>query len=360
MSKEAKMIADVTVCIPTYNQAPFLVKALESCLRQEWTPRSIIVSDDASTDQTREVVNDFALRDRTITYHRHPNNLGLGANADWVLRRADTEFVARIGSDDLLAPDFLSTLVPLLGNYPKAGYAHANVREIDESGQLTRFRRLGRTNEYEPGDSALLAGSRGYRVAANICLFRRAALKSVGFLAGHLNFAEDWDLSIRLADAGWGNVHSPRLLASYRVWTDVAKSRPRRKLAEIEGCRHVFEHSLEPAFKRRRLPLTALLRKRRRLAAGHALALTDRSLFTTEERANIVRALRGLGDGIALRSRLLAIGLGLGFPIELANKSELYLRDQVKGILCALRNRSFEPERRGTGQPPAKHSRFSV
>jgi len=334
------MTADVTVCIPTYNHAPFLGTALESCLCQKLTPRFIIVSDDASTDHTREVVNDFVLRDGTITYHRHPNNLGLGANADWTLRQAKTEFVARLGSDDLLAADFLSTLVPLLANYPKAGYAHANVREIDESGRLTRFRRLARTSEYEPGDTALLAGSRGYRVAANICLFRRASLESVGFVAGHLSFCEDWDLSIRLADTGWGNVHSPALLASYRVWTDAGKVRPRRKQAEIEGCRYVFEHSLEPAFKRRHWPITALVRQRRRMAACHALALTDRNLFTTEDRANLVRALRGLGDCLALQSTLLAIGLGFGLPMNLANKAELYLRDQVKSILCGLRNRT--------------------
>src|SRR5690606_23416431 len=135
-------------------------------------------------------------------------------------------YVVRLDSDDLLRPDYCVKLSALLEENPTAAVAHAAVEEIDEFGRHRRIRRLHRATGFQSGEDALRDGIFGYRVAANICMFRRSALEKTGILyRPKLKFCEDWDLFLRLADAGWGNVYCNEVLASYRVWTDAAGDR---------------------------------------------------------------------------------------------------------------------------------------
>ncbi len=69
----------ISILIPTYNRAHYLVHALESALAQDYPNFEVVVSDNASTDGTREVVARY-LADPRLRYYRNPENLGIGAN----------------------------------------------------------------------------------------------------------------------------------------------------------------------------------------------------------------------------------------------------------------------------------------
>ena len=71
----------------------------------------------------------------------------------------------------------------------------------------------------------------GYRVAANIVMFRAAPLRQLDYYRGRPDFVEDYDLSVRMPDAGYGNVYCDEILARYRVWTD-----PKRGALEAQGA----------------------------------------------------------------------------------------------------------------------------
>jgi len=159
---------------------------------------------------------------------------------------------------------------------------------------------LARSNGCQSSEESLRASVTGYRVAANICLFRRTALQQVDYYRSNLNFADDWDLAVRLADAGWGNVYVSEVLANYRVWDTTDNVRSRRKLAEVQGCQRVIEDSLIPAFTRRNWSLAPIINARRRLALGHAECLRLNQ-FTEAEQNNLRKALCQLGDSSALR-----------------------------------------------------------
>jgi glycosyltransferase involved in cell wall biosynthesis len=325
------MNANIAVCIPTYNQAQFLGQAVESALRQHGALGHIWVGDDASTDATPDVMRQFAAEPRVL-YHRHQRNLGIAGNNNWLLDQPESEFIVRLDSDDLLAPDYVMALAAELLRHPGAGYAHAAVHEIDRAGHFTRDRLLARKPGYQTPEDSLRAMASGYRVAANICMFRRSALRAVGFYREGLNFAEDWDMAVRLADAGWGNVYCNRLLASYRDWTDAGVVRAHRKRAEIDGCRRTFLESIEPAFKRRGWPTGTLIRRRQALAARHALALAN-PVFTREEKSAMIVALLALGDGPILRWRLALVRMGLGGLLRRFEILGLRARDAAKGLL---------------------------
>lgn len=292
--------AQCTVCIPTYNQSRYLREAVRSVAEQS-APVRLLVSNDASPDDTEEVIRELQRQYRFDAYH-HRQNLGISANLQWLLRQPRTPLIMRLDSDDLLHPEYVRELSELLARFPKAGYAHCAVTEIDGEGRRIGERRLARVHEYQDSAASLRASMKGYQVAANILLFRRDALESVDFGAGSakLNFVEDYDLSIRLADAGWGNVYSGKVLACYRMWSGSSRPVAGRKLTEVRGLTQIFSESLSTAFARRGWSLAPLRRRRIEVALLNSEIL-DRAEFAPGEREEMISALLQLGDSSRVR-----------------------------------------------------------
>ncbi len=229
-------LPSVAICIPTYNQAGFLERAIESALRQDYQgPSEVWIADDASTDGTAELLNELERRDPAIAVIRQAVNVGIAANVSALLRAPRCELLVRLDSDDELAPGFLSRLVDLMQAYPEAGYGHSGVTEIDAAGHPTSERRLARSTGFQPAEEALRASLSGYRTVANVLIFRNEALRELDYYSGRPEFVEDYDLSVRMADVGYGNVYLDEPLARYRVWEDQGGTRSRRKGLQLEG-----------------------------------------------------------------------------------------------------------------------------
>jgi glycosyltransferase involved in cell wall biosynthesis len=93
-----------TIGIPTYNRANFLKRSLACALDQTHSDVEIIVSDNASPDDTSEVVKSFGDR---VRYHRNPTNLGATANFERALELASGDFFSWLQDDDLIHRDFV-------------------------------------------------------------------------------------------------------------------------------------------------------------------------------------------------------------------------------------------------------------
>jgi hypothetical protein len=228
----------------------------------------------------------------------------------------------------LLRTKYVERLQRELESYPQAGYAHAAVQEIGANGLERRVRVLSRPVGYQSGDESLKASVSGYRVAANICMFRAEALKRLTYYRA-LNFAEDWDLSVRLADAGWGNVYVNEVLSDYRVWDTPTKVRSHRKLAEVDGCRRVIEDSLIPAFERRDWSLAPINSSRRRMALRHAECLRLAQFDETEQN-DLKQALCLLGDSLTLQWKFRWIRTPLAPLFELPTVIAAYAKERCK------------------------------
>lgn len=333
--------SSVAICIPTYNQAPYLAQAVRSACAQTYrdatgAPPEIWLSDDASTDETPQVVAQLQAEFPQLRAFRQQTNLGMSGNPRWVIRQPRTDYIVKLDSDDVLFPDYVSELVAQLQAQPRAGYGHCAVEQIDEESDVIRVRRLARATGFQDADEALRGSVRGYRVAANICIFRRAVLEEVDFYKTDMAFCDDWDLSVRLADAGWGNVYCEQILAQYRVWEDSDQVRPRRKLDEVEGNIRVFEEALAPAFARRHWDISPLTARRRAQALIHASVL-DSPLFEPAQRQRLARLLRTLGDSPRLRVRMRLMRAGYGPLLRGQMNLKNAARDRVKTLLSARR-----------------------
>jgi hypothetical protein len=321
-------MSNVAICIPTYNQAAYLERAVRSALAQTH-PCAVWVADDASTDQTPEVMARLLKEFPQLKHHRHQHNLGMSGNPRWVVQQPATEYIVKLDSDDELRADYVEKLMQQLQAHPMAGYAHAAAQEIDGAGRKGRFRVLARDTGFQSADDSLRASVSGYRVAANICMFRREALQAVDYYRTDLPFADDWDLAVRMADGGWGNVHVNEVLANYRVWDTPDNVRSRRKLAEVEGCRRVIEESLLPAFARRHWDPRPITAARRRQALEHAKSLGLNG-FSDAQRDQLKAALSQLGDSPALRWKFRWIRTPLApwfqLPTTIAHRAKLWCK----------------------------------
>src|ERR1039458_4286912 len=168
----------VSVCIPTYNQAHFLAQAVASAFNQTYAPAEVWVSDDGSTDETPAILDRLHQQHPALRSYRSEINRGIAANVVSLLQQQRCDFIVRLDSDDLLAPRYIERLASLLTDRPGAGYAHCAIQEINAKGQPIRVRRLARVSHYETADQSLRASVTGYRVCANVLMFRREALRS--------------------------------------------------------------------------------------------------------------------------------------------------------------------------------------
>src|SRR5689334_17060684 len=91
---------DIAVLMPTFEHAPFIVRALDSLLAQSHAQWELAIVDDGSTDRTREVVAPY-LADTRVRYHRNGDNRGLGAALNAALDHTSAPIVAYLPADDL-------------------------------------------------------------------------------------------------------------------------------------------------------------------------------------------------------------------------------------------------------------------
>jgi glycosyltransferase involved in cell wall biosynthesis len=101
----------VTIAIPTYNGQKYLEETLESAIRQSYPFCQILVVDDGSTDDTLNIVNDFAIKFDNIRVVRNKENLGIVPNWNRCLELAETDWVKILHQDDLLEPNCVEEMM---------------------------------------------------------------------------------------------------------------------------------------------------------------------------------------------------------------------------------------------------------
>jgi glycosyltransferase involved in cell wall biosynthesis len=171
----------VTVFVPTYNRARWLGESIESVLAQTYRDFRLVVSDNASTDATAEVVRQFD--DPRISYVRLDEHLDLNAHFNRCYELAGGDYVFLIPDDDRMTPDALERTVRCLDAHPTVGLVHGRAKLVGEEGETIAAAHdmtgLPGT-QVESGDDFIRRSvEAGYRVHASTALIRTSALASV-------------------------------------------------------------------------------------------------------------------------------------------------------------------------------------
>jgi glycosyltransferase involved in cell wall biosynthesis len=217
--------AHVTVGIPTRNRSDMLGRAIESVLRQTHSGFTLIVSDNASTDDTEAVVSSFC--DPRLVYRPLERNIGRPQNINRLIEMAETEFLLLLGDDDELHPDHLSLTAEALQRWPTAGLAHAGCLVVDSGGATLdrhRFIKSKRPIVFESGSKLLERSMKsGWTACFSSALFRRAALIEGGGLRLEDGEIDDLPLLMRIATA-WDSIYVNRPLATMRSHAEASSS----------------------------------------------------------------------------------------------------------------------------------------
>lgn len=199
----------VSILMPTYNQAHFIRDAIESVLRQQHTNFELIIVDNASTDNTANVVGEFI--DDRIQYIRNQKNIGMVANFRKALEHSSGDYVCFLSSDDWIEPQFLNWATQVLDSHRECVFAFCGVNTFG----ISNKQYVWPLPEIIPGREFVQESlSRGKNlVHLCSCLARRHNVSEVGIEP--LIFF-DWTLWLRLALRG-SVAYTPRLLANYRI-----------------------------------------------------------------------------------------------------------------------------------------------
>ena len=120
--------------MPVFNGERYLLEAAESILGQTYRDFELIISDNCSTDRTRDICESLAARDSRVRYYRNEQNLGAAPNYNRVFALSSGEYFKWADYDDVIAPSFLDECVDVLDRDPDAVCCCPKVRFIDENG----------------------------------------------------------------------------------------------------------------------------------------------------------------------------------------------------------------------------------
>ena len=124
----------VAIGMPIYNEERFLERSLEALRAQDYANIRILISDNASTDGTRDICERAAAADERISYFRMPENIGVAANFRSVLEKADGKYFMWAAGHDEWSTNLVSDSVAVLEANETASLAFANSHWIDEHG----------------------------------------------------------------------------------------------------------------------------------------------------------------------------------------------------------------------------------
>jgi len=108
----------VTIGVPVYNGQDKIEKAIHSLLNQTYHEIQVVISDNASTDDTREICDRICAEDARVSFVRQPFNLGPSANFKAVLDLAEGDYFMWLGHDDWLSERFIEVCVETLDEGP--------------------------------------------------------------------------------------------------------------------------------------------------------------------------------------------------------------------------------------------------
>jgi Glycosyl transferase family 2 len=248
MSSSSRLAPRVTVVVPNYNHARFLPARLDSILRQSFSDFELLFLDDASTDDSLDVLS-FYMGDPRVTVSVNKENSG-SPFKQWNrgVARARGEYVWIAESDDVADPRFLETLIAVLDRSTAAGLAYCRSVIIDRRGRfIGKWRPVRKPKRWDhdfTNDGK--AECRDHLIFENTIpnasavLFRRALFELVGGAPDELRLTGDWLLWARvLAISSVAYAAAP--LSSFRTHAGSVRSASSRSGIVVQECLRIVE-----------------------------------------------------------------------------------------------------------------------
>lgn len=232
----------VSVIIPNYNHARYLAQRIESVLSQSFKDYELIILDDCSPDNSRELIDAYAQKHSEITTVYNTANSG-SPFAQWNkgAELAQGEYLWFAESDDFCEPHLLAKLVPLLDDNPQVGLAYCQTNLVNENGEVKNSYQINLEFIYESDAWKQAFVKNGEEACKDWLLFhnpipnasgaliRKKAFMDAGMADMSMKLNGDWFLYARLL-AQYNLAFTPDLLNYFRV-----HEHTQREKARVDG-----------------------------------------------------------------------------------------------------------------------------
>jgi len=186
----------VSVIIPTYNRAYLVGRAIQSVLNQTYQDFELITVDDASTDNTENLIKEFQQKDKRIIYLKHEQNEGGSAARNTGIKVSRGKYIAFLDSDDEWFPEKLEKQVDIFKKYSlKLGAVYTGFQYVDikSKKEIKKHIPRKRGNLYKD----LLV--KNYIGSTSSLVIKRECFEKVGLFDEELPSCQDYDMWIRIA-----------------------------------------------------------------------------------------------------------------------------------------------------------------
>lgn len=192
----------VSICIPTYNSGEFIKRTLDSVLNQTYKNIEVIIVDDCSKDNTKEIIEEY--NDERIKLVLNEQNCGLSKNWNNTLKKASGKYIKLLCADDLIYENCIEEEVKALENNSDCSLVISNTHIVNSNDKITfRVKKLKKQGKY---DGKTLAKKsillKNYYGAPCSTLFRRGTANKIGLFDEELSLIPDFDLWLRLSYEG--------------------------------------------------------------------------------------------------------------------------------------------------------------
>lgn len=202
-----------SVVIPTYNRAEKLLRGLKSLNGQSFSDFEVLVCDDGSTDNTREVVDKFRteIKFRDLHYFFEPNWGGPAHPRNRGIKEASSDWICFLDSDDAWYPQKLENMVSYMGDYDLIYHDFDLINDSEKSKPLTA-RQL-----YCPVfRDLMLKGHNGCIINSGVCVRKEIILKAGGISEDRILISvEDADLWLKISRITDRFKYVPKRLGMY-------------------------------------------------------------------------------------------------------------------------------------------------
>jgi len=185
----------LSIVMSCYNAEGTLRRAINSILNQTFSAFEFIIIDDASTDQTKAILDEFAAIDSRIQLVQNQINQGLSYSLNKSIKTAKTPFIARMDADDYAYPDRMLKQYEFLQAHPQVDILGSAVRYIDQDG-----RQLKNVTLPSKHSDIIKRVFKKTLVLHPTIMLKKEVYDNYGYYNPNLRWAEDADLWYRIYD----------------------------------------------------------------------------------------------------------------------------------------------------------------
>lgn len=241
----------LSVILSNYNHAQYLEGALASILNQTFSSMELIIIDDASTDNSVDIIEKFMEKYGNIRLIKNKQNRGVVANANQLLELAQGEYIYWAASDDVVLPGFFEKSMNLFMRHKQAGLCWADTVFINEINQNIGEDRLNLSSEpryFSPEEIAEMLRSKMIHLSGVYTIYKRSAFIDAGGVIAELKSYADY-FPILVMAFRYGICYIPEPLVMNRIHRAQYSSRLLKdKKTHFEITNHILNLLESPAY----------------------------------------------------------------------------------------------------------------